>query len=465
MAQKPNILVSTNHGFQVRNFLQTDFIYALASHYNVIVVISKENEEHLGEFVNRLQLPAKVEGISVRTRKFEEKLVFLRKNIFVNPKRARTKNILNELYGRKLGPWRKVVSVLNYIFGTFEFVRATWRGFESIVTPGREFDRLIQKYKPVRIVTANYGTEPFEIRLLRAARRNAVKSIAIVPSWDNLTSKGVMGVKPDALAVWNHIMKEEAIELHSFRKDRIFITGPLQFDNFYNQKFIWKYEKFLSKFGIEKGRRVIVFGTITPKYFRYNLQVLEILKKAILSRAIAGNPKLLVRIHPQVVKDPVYGDNLEQYLSLREGNDIFAFSIPEIEEWKTVQVPNENDYAELISLLTYADICISSASTLIFDAFACNTCFIGIGFDGYEKGVPPSKSVRRMFEFEHYKNVYKIGGFFIAESEKQLLECINTYLRNPAIHAEERALTLAQQIQFTDGKSYRRALDAIVKMK
>ncbi len=161
------------------------------------------------------------------------------------------------------------------------------------------------------------------------------------------------------------------------------------------------------------------------------------------------------------MKDPIYGDNLDHYLALGKDNDIFCFSIPEIEEWPTMQVPLETDYAELISVLTYSKICMASASTLIFDAFACDTCFIGIGFDGNEQQLPPSKSVRRMFEFEHYKNVYEIGGFYIAHSKEELSEYINRYLMDPTIHANERALTLKQQVRFCDGKNYLRVVAAI----
>ena len=69
-----------------------------------------------------------------------------------------------------------------------------------------------------------------------------------------------------------------------------------------------------------------------------------------------------------------------------------------------------------------------------------------------------------MFEFEHYKNVYQIGGFRIAESKEQLADFINEYLENPNILVEKQKKTLDQQIKFYDGKNYLRVIDAIKKV-
>jgi hypothetical protein len=458
---KKNIFLTVSHGFHVRNFMETKFIDGLSDAYNVIMVINDADKVSVKKFIADHNLSIEVEGIVIQKRRFEDRFIFFRKNIFVNPKRAGTKNILNELHGKELGHWRSLFSLFNKIFGRFEFSRASWRRFERFFITGHEFDKLLRKHNPCLVITANYGTEPFEIRLLRSAKRHQIKTLAIIPSWDNLTSKGVMGVKPDYLVVWNEIMAREAEELHAFKKENVFVTGPLQFDNFFDPDFLMSRDEFNAKFQVENGRPLIVFGTITPKYFKYNIEVLKILREFIKNGDIKGNPKILIRIHPQVVKDPVYGDNLEEYRLLALENDTFALSIPETEEWASMTIPSKTDYRELISALTYAKICIASASTLIFDSFACNTCFIGIGFDGEEKQIPYHKSVKRMFDFEHYKNVRSLGGFYVAESKRDLANYINSYLTDPGIHKEERAKTLNQHIKFFDGKNYQRVIAAI----
>lgn len=460
-----NVLLSISHGFQARNFIETPFIRELTKSYNVIIVINEGDSAFLKKFLKRLAIDGvEVVGVSIKEKKYEDKFMLLRKNVFVSPKRANSKNILNELNSTTLGRWQKPLSIINRIFGTYEVTRSLWRKFEGLFIRGNEFDHVFKTYKPSRLITADYGTKPFEIRLLRSARRHNVRSIAVVPSWDNLTSKGVMGIKPDYLAVWNEIMVDEARELHAFKRENIFITGPLQFDNFFDPSFRMERKAFCSKFQVQPEQPVIVYGTITPKYFKYNLQVLNTLKEFIEDGTIQGSPKVIIRVHPQVVSDPVMGDNLDEYKKLVDSGNIFSLSLPEVEDWATMQVPLETDYKELISILSYARICIASASTLIFDSFACATSFIGIGFDGNEQSLPKQKSVRRMFEFEHYKNVYEIGGFRIAESKEQLAFFINEYLSNPELHVKKQEQTLEQQIKFKDGRNYERVIKAIKKI-
>ncbi|MEJ7645957.1 MAG: hypothetical protein WKF87_15285 [Chryseolinea sp.] len=457
-----NVFITISHGFQVRNFIQTRFIDELTSAYRVIFVVNQLDKSFVEKYLKRLAIKnTEVAGVVIVDKKYEDTFLLLRKNIFVSPKRAQTKNILNEMNSSTLGKWQKPLTFLNRIFGTFESSRSLWRGVEGLFLSGSEFDELFKKYKPIKVITGDYGTKPFEIRLLRAARRHGVPSIAVVPSWDNLTSKGVMGVKPDYLAVWNDIMRQEALELHAFNPDKISITGPMQFDNFFDPSYKMPEEEFRKKFGVAEGQPVIVFGTITPKYFKYNLEVLKILKGFVEQGTIEGNPKIIIRVHPQVVSDPILGDNLDEYKRLAADGAIFSLSLPEVQEWGTMQVPLETDYRELISILSYSRIAIASASTIIFDSFACNTKFIGIGFDGLQPQLPKHRSVRRMFEFEHYKNVYAIGGFRIAESQKELAQYINEYLDNPEIHKEKQLETLKQQVKFLDGQNYQRVMKAV----
>ena len=61
--------------------------------------------------------------------------------------------------------------------------------------------RVVLILPPKVLVTANCGTETFEVRRLRCAHRHAVPSLAIIPSRDNLSSRGVIGEKPKHLAV------------------------------------------------------------------------------------------------------------------------------------------------------------------------------------------------------------------------------------------------------------------------
>ena len=52
-------------------------------------------------------------------------------------------------------------------------------------------------------------------------------------SWDNLSTKGLVHVQPDAVLVWNDRQRTEAVEMHQCRHDAIVVTGAPRFDEFF----------------------------------------------------------------------------------------------------------------------------------------------------------------------------------------------------------------------------------------
>ena len=69
------------------------------------------------------------------------------------------------------------------------------------------------------------------------------------------------------------------------------------------------------------------------------------------------------------------------------------------------------------------------ASTLAIDACALGAPVIGVGFDGHQTK-PYNQSVRRTFDFTHYRRIVELGGLRIAESKEMLIAEINAYLHD-----------------------------------
>jgi hypothetical protein len=86
------------------------------------------------------------------------------------------------------------------------------------------------------------------------------------------------------------------------------------------------------------------------------------------------------------------------------------------------------------------------------DAAAFDKPVINLAFDGYEK-LPYIKSVRRLYDLEHYVPVVKSGGVRLAYNEKELIEWINKYLENPSLDRVGRKRMLEEQCYKFDGKS------------
>jgi hypothetical protein len=100
---------------------------------------------------------------------------------------------------------------------------------------------------------------------LRAASAARIPGVLCVPSWDNLSSKQLLRVIPDRLAVWNETQRQEARELHGIPHDRIVVTGAQTFDHW----FTWRpsdREAFCERVGLDPGRPYLLYagGALFP---------------------------------------------------------------------------------------------------------------------------------------------------------------------------------------------------------
>lgn len=75
-----------------------------------------------------------------------------------------------------------------------------------------------------------------EIEYIKAAKALNIPTFIPVISWDNLTTKGLIQIKPDKLLVWNEEQKKEAIRHHKIPNKNITITGSPFFDKWFDIK-------------------------------------------------------------------------------------------------------------------------------------------------------------------------------------------------------------------------------------
>jgi hypothetical protein len=315
-------------------------------------------------------------------------------------------------------------------------------------------------HQPKLIITINYGTEPLEIRLIRCAHRHNIRTLSIIPSWDNLTSKGIIGVKPKFLSVWNTIMKDEALKLYNFHESNVFVNGALQFDVYFKKFSEHKYLNILKNIGLDINKPFIVIGTITPLYFPHNFEVVKILNEAVNTGKLPKNLQIVVRLHPQVIRDSVYGENLSQYHSYASLNKRIKLSIPKILSWGGISPPDSEDSLVLKALLKYCNVCIIPASTLAIDACLLNAPVIGIGFDGLQEKLYKN-SIRRMYNFTHYSKLISLGGITIAENTSSLIVEIKKYLKDKSRHSEQRSKIAKTYYEKADGLSWKRIASTI----
>jgi hypothetical protein len=423
------------HGFQVRNLLDTALLELLARRFRVVVLAGSKDAKYLEADYGSV---VEVRAVDFVPRPIERKLEFVRKRLVVKPDRALTTSVFTDSE-KRLRPLRySLLKGANGLLGRSQWIRARWLDFESLVAPGHEFDEALRALAPSIVVTANYGTDPGTIRLLRSAGRRSIPTLSIVPSFDNLTSKGVMGAKPSRLLVWNETMRREAIQLHDFAPDSVSVCGPVQFDIYARRQQWLPREEVWRSLGLDPARPTYVVGTITPVYFPYNADVIELIAEAISSGELPRDAQVLVRLHPQVVDDATFGDNLEPYRAVAARYPFVALNVPEVRRWGDLRPPARDDMAKLATILSGADAVVVPASTLAIDAAAVDAPVIGVAFDGKAQQRPPDLSVGRMFYFTHYRPLTESGAIALAKSRDELVAALLRATRDRGERAKER---------------------------
>jgi hypothetical protein len=98
-----------------------------------------------------------------------------------------------------------------------------------------------------------------EIDLVKAARRRGIPTLLAVASWDNLTNKGIIKVRPDRVAVWNTQMAREATTLHRVLPRHIWITGATPFDPWFERRPSRDRQTFMRQLGLKPDRPLVVY--------------------------------------------------------------------------------------------------------------------------------------------------------------------------------------------------------------
>jgi hypothetical protein len=444
-----SIFIAVSHGMHVRNLLNSSVLAYLRRDFHVVILSFAADVPFL-----KRAFPGP--GVDVvpfvrRSTRLEDQYAYIRRYLLSNPKRNRTINLFAMNYRQKRPFLYDTLMALNRILGSSLMARKAWLAFEAAMVPGSEYDELFARYRPAALVTANYGTAPDEIRLIRAARRAGTPSIAVVPSWDNLTTKGIIGAPADKLIVWNEIMRTEAVELHDYEFTDVGVAGGVQFDVYGDRSAYGTRDEFCARFGMASTRKIVVYGTITPRYFPYNGRIIEMLAQASRAGELGADAQILVRLHPQVIRDAHFGDRIEDYRRIATDFPGTVFlNVPEVEAWGEMSPPHPADGGLLGAMLHHADACVVPGSTLALDSLANGTPVVGVAFDG-DVQLAYGQSIRRWYDFTYYRPLVELKGLQLAHGRIEMNELLRSMLADKTACAERRAHVVSLYLGQVDG--------------
>ncbi|RAV99752.1 CDP-glycerol glycerophosphotransferase family protein [Pseudochryseolinea flava] len=319
------------------------------------------------------------------------------------------------------------------------------------------YRQLLNEFKPHLVVFSTPGQKVNDLPLIYEALRQKIKTISPVYSWDNLTAKGPFIFNVDKLIVWNEIMKEEAIEYHQYKAEDVIVAGVPVFDSYVKvlHEPATNKKEFLSQFGFGDDKPLISITTIPTIYFGSCHRELTLRILNFINRGMIPPSNVLLRPHPLDETD--YTD-----LEKNPGVVVDYYGSTPTQNVISKWVPREDNTTHLARTMKYSNVVINIASTITIDAACFDTPVINIAYDMKDNPQEYVGSISRYYQYTHYQHVVKVGAAALVNSDEELLNALNTYLKDRSYHAEERKRLVYQQTGDLDGRAYQRIADAII---
>lgn len=436
------VLITSYHNFTARNVLVAPFFLMLAHEPDVRIVLvvpagkaAFYTKTFGGENIT-------VHGVPGRLRRNDA----LMKDLASASMRTHSLNLMRK-YG--IGIERPLSQKLLFWMPLFRrFIPFLY----SLVIGRRRYADIFETYTP-QLIFATDALGPVDSRFLHEARWRGIAKIAMVRSWDNLTTKGPLRVVPDVLVVNNNIMKDQAVREHHMPPERVVPVG-IPFHDRYMHGAKHSRDVFMHSIGADIQKKIVLYAATGDRFFKRNTFDRDMVE--ILSALLPDTHQLLVRYPPA---DSVNLEGLQAKKNVLFDRAGIQFSEKPNVFNKNELGPEDDDH--LIDTIFYSDVVIGVTTTLLLDAVLCDRPTIIIGFDIQDRLVRTG-SASRVLEYIHMQAFLKSGGVSVTKTPDELRTSLFEYIRNPARDHKGRMRVRTEQGYMYDGHASER-LVAVVR--
>jgi CDP-glycerol glycerophosphotransferase (TagB/SpsB family) len=425
---KKSIFISAPYGLQIHDLLYSDILpYLLKNSDFQIIVLTFPHKK--GILANQIAM-------------WNGRVAF--EDLFLNPLKYK-KHLIDRIHGIRRSKW----------VSRSKFFTLATNTLNASFYREQRYRNLFRKYNPSLVITSTPGQNLIDRFLLHEANKAKISTLSIVESWDKLITKGPMHVRPHFLAVWNEMMKEEAIFIHYYDPRKIFVVGTTRFDSYLkDRKNMHSKGELYKLFKMDPHRKLITLTTApTPSVGDHNF-ILRILIENLNKNRFSHPVQILCRLHPN--------DDYRRYKDFR-GTPHLYFDIPNFDLRPEYWLPSREDFSHLAALVTHTDVLVNIASTMTIEAAIADTPIVNLGFStsepdrfAYQVGV--------VHHQKHYRHILERKGVRIACTEKELIAFINKYLENPSLDRDGRRQIANDLTYKTDGMASKRIAGLIAKL-
>ncbi len=458
--KKKTIFLYTSHGFSVRYLLRTDILKTLRKSSVQVVILShngdepifresfesenvcveKFNNEAYESYLKKTRLQRFLTKLRtyVLNGKYDTRTVDLHRTVYKTPLDL-TKNSGYKVKVKEL-MWELTRRILKYS----KILRRLLIAYESRFFCPICHEDLFKKFSPDLVVVTSLCLFKYNEFFAREAHYFGVPVCCIVLSWDNPSSKGMPGYKPDYVVAWTENMKRELIELNDIDEKKIYVGGVAHFDPYYKKESLLDERVLLEKFGLDPDKKTIFYATKSPKRYPWAPDLIAEIADAIQLGKIKHNPQLLVRIHPLHYRTSngkqEFENILNEYERVANRYPNVFLNIPETVS-KKMDIDLSNSETFLVaSILKHSDVMLNMFSTMVIEASIFQLPSINLCIrDKYEaEGGKKQQDIMLDYNEQHNQRIIQSGGVKTIFTMDELYGAVNQYLDDPSLDKEKR---------------------------
>ena len=304
------------------------------------------------------------------------------------------------------------------------------------------------KAKRPDLLLTTHAHLPREAPLLTAAHELRIPTLGIVRSWDNVY-KGIRS-RPQQLAVWNTVNRDELLELEGYRPEQVHIIGSPQFDAYFDPDGVWSRDQIAAHYNLDPSRPIILFATLGYFFPGFDETVwMDVLLDLLDSGELDGDPQIICRLHPwsRYEHFQKYADHPQVRLSYID------------RYWPALTwYMTRADVIAIGNTLRHADVVITPGSTMSLEAAIFDTPTLVPIFHRYQV-----ERARNYFATwvlgKHFGRIERLDLVPILRNESEFAPAINRCLAEPDWYQAKRKQLVDEYVHFTDGQATRRLFE------
>lgn len=300
-------------------------------------------------------------------------------------------------------------------------------------------------------------TNPFwftEPAVVAAAKRKGIPTLALIPSWDNLSTKNRMPFKHDGYLVWSEAARRELYQFYpALRSAPVHVVGAPQFDVFFDERFCLSRAAFCETQRLRADLPIVVYALGSPNFLVETPGAVHIAELVV--QGALGDVQLLVRPHP------IHDNHELTALFGKYGPRVVVQQTGVAGAGVTARFQDRKKIVEWVNTFRHADVVVNLSSTVTIDAAIFDRPVVNLDFDP-APGRPNQSLIKEINHlWTHFKPVAESGGVWLVNDFAELVNAIKTYLAHPNLHREKRRAIAEYVCGHLDGACGVRAARAV----